>query len=101
MRQSTSALAMLSLSDDPEAQLAAAKRFVENKLPQITELPGIQPYNHNKIRIGYLSSDLCLHPVAMLTAELFELHDKSQLKLMHIAGLVKMDLNSEIALSRP
>lgn len=74
----TSALAMLSLSDDPAQQLLAAKHFVENKLPQITELPAVQPYHHKKIRIGYLSSDLCLHPVAMLTAELFELHDKTQ-----------------------
>nr|WP_321271292.1 tetratricopeptide repeat protein [uncultured Tolumonas sp.] len=80
-RQSTSALAMLSLSDDPDAQLAAAKYFVEKKLPVVQPLSIPKTYNHKKIRIGYLSSDICLHPVAMLTAELFELHDKNDFEI--------------------
>lgn len=77
LRSSTSALAMLSLSDDPEAQLAAARRYVERKIA--SNLPALAPrqgYDHRKIRVGYCSSDFCLHPVAMLTAELFELHDR-------------------------
>ncbi|MBS4050456.1 MAG: acetylglucosamine transferase, partial [Methylomonas sp.] len=82
MRQSTSALAMLSLSDDPEAQLAAARHYVEHKLSK--NLPRLAPtasYGHGKIRIAYCSSDFCLHPVAMLTAELFELHDREQFEV--------------------
>lgn len=82
MRQSTSALAMLSLSDDPQAQLAAARHYVEHKLKK--NLPRLAPttrYGHDKIRIGYCSSDFCLHPVAMLTAELFELHDRAQFEV--------------------
>lgn len=82
MRQSTSALAMLSLSDDPEAQLAAARHYVEHKLSK--NLPRLAPtasYGHDKIRIAYCSSDFCLHPVAMLTAELFELHDREQFEV--------------------
>jgi predicted O-linked N-acetylglucosamine transferase (SPINDLY family) len=47
MEESTSALAMLSIS-----------------------------YEHQKIRIGYCSSDFSLHPVSMLTVQLFELHDR-------------------------
>lgn len=34
--------------------------------------------NHQKIRIGYLSADFRLHPLASLISELIELHDKSQ-----------------------
>lgn len=34
--------------------------------------------NHPKIRIGYLSADFRLHPLASLISELIELHDKSQ-----------------------
>jgi predicted O-linked N-acetylglucosamine transferase (SPINDLY family) len=82
VRQSTSALAMISLSDDPEAQLAAAQNFVRNKIrtdvPLLTDSRG---YGHKKIRIAYLSSDFCLHPVSMLTAELFELHDRKRFEV--------------------
>lgn len=81
MQECTSALAMLSLSDDPAQQLAAAKHFVENKLPTVKTFNIPETYHHKKIRIGYLSSDICLHPVAMLTAELFELHDKGQFEI--------------------
>ncbi len=78
MRQSTSALAMLSISDDPAAQLAAARRFVEKKVLSNAPPPLAAPrgYGHSKLRIAYLSSDFCLHPVSLLTAELFELHDR-------------------------
>lgn len=79
MRQSTSALAMLSLSDDPASQLAAARNYAERKLPP--NLPALAKpggYQHDRLRIGYCSSDFCLHPVAMLTVELFELHDRTK-----------------------
>ena len=79
MEESTSALAMLSLSDAPEAQLTAATRYAQRKIP--VDLPKLAPhegYRHDKIRIAYCSSDFCLHPVAMLTVELFELHDRNR-----------------------
>lgn len=79
LRNSTSALALLSLSDDPQKQLATAKGYAERKLP--ANLPRLAPqegYRHDKIRIGYCSSDFCLHPVAMLIVELLELHDRSR-----------------------
>ena len=82
MRQSTSALATLSLSDDPESQLQAALNYAERKIPR--DLPQLAPksaYGHRKIRIAYCSSDFCLHPVALLTAELFELHDREQFEV--------------------
>lgn len=82
LREHTSALAMISLSEDPQAQLAAARRFVEKKvtLPKLTLTPP-KPYGHKKLRIGYCSGDLCLHPVAMLTVELFELHDRDRFEV--------------------
>jgi len=82
MKESTSALAMLSLSDDPEAQLAAAASYSQRKIP--ADLPVLAPtggYRHDKIRIGYCSSDFCLHPVSMLTVELFELHDRNNFEV--------------------
>lgn len=82
MRASTSALALLSLSDDPEKQLATARNYAARKIP--ADLPTLAPakgYGHERIRIGYCSSDFCLHPVSMLTVELFELHDREKFEI--------------------
>jgi predicted O-linked N-acetylglucosamine transferase (SPINDLY family) len=78
MQQSTSALAMLSISDDPALQLAAARNYVTNKLQiDVPHLANPAGYGHAKIRIAYCSSDFSLHPVSLLTAQLFELHDRN------------------------
>jgi predicted O-linked N-acetylglucosamine transferase (SPINDLY family) len=76
----TSALAMLSASDDPALQLMAAQRFVAEKVakPPARALHTLGPQRSGKIRIGYLSGDLCMHAVGLLTAEMFELHDKER-----------------------
>lgn len=83
LRQCTSALALLSLSDDPQTQLDAATRYVEKKIP--ANLPKLAPDEgypeHKKIRIAYCSSDFCLHPVSMLTVELFELHNREKFEV--------------------
>ena len=77
MREATSALAMLSVSDDPRDQLHAARLFVESKLAKnLPQLTHGQAYGHKKLRIAYCSSDFCLHPVSLLTVQLFELHDR-------------------------
>lgn len=82
MEKSTSALAMLNLSDDPAAQLAAAQRFVDKKVKSnVPKLAAPEGYGHNKIRIGYLSSDFCLHPVSMLTVELLELQNREHFEV--------------------
>jgi|GEM_PF-1634191 len=79
LRSSVSALSALSAFDDPADLLANARHFVARKVP--AGLPALAPaggYAHRRLRVGYLSSDLCLHPVALLTVELFELHDRSR-----------------------
>ncbi|SFV13543.1 Predicted O-linked N-acetylglucosamine transferase, SPINDLY family [Pseudoduganella namucuonensis] len=82
MMEGTSALAMLSASDDPAQQLAAARRFVEEKVEaNVAPLTGEFGYGHERIRIGYLSSDFCSHAVSILTAELYELHDRARFEV--------------------
>ena len=82
MRQFTSALAMISQSEDPGEQLAAARHYVKSKLKlDVPRLAPRKPYGHRKLRVAYCSSDFCLHPVAMLTAELFELHDRNRFEV--------------------
>ncbi len=82
LRKATSALAMLNISDEPGTQLAAALNFSRAKIPG--DLPRLAPshgYQHKKIRIAYCSGDFCTHPVAMLTVELFEQHDKNKFEI--------------------
>ena len=79
----TSPLAMLSATDDPALQLMAAQRFVHERVPKPAETPfhAGKPARTGRIRIGYLSGDLCMHAVGLLTAELFELHDRSRFEV--------------------
>jgi predicted O-linked N-acetylglucosamine transferase (SPINDLY family) len=47
-------------------------------------VPALAPgsgYRHAKLRIGFLSSDFCLHAVSLLTVELLELLDRERFEL--------------------
>jgi predicted O-linked N-acetylglucosamine transferase (SPINDLY family)/glycosyltransferase involved in cell wall biosynthesis len=82
LMNATSALAMLSASGDPAQQLAASRRFVEEKvISNVTPLSGPHGYGHERLRIGYLSSDFCSHAVSILTAELYGLHDRNKVEV--------------------
>jgi predicted O-linked N-acetylglucosamine transferase (SPINDLY family) len=82
MHEATSALAMLSVSDDPQDQLHAAQQFVETKLAKnLPHLSDSRSYGHKKLRVAYCSSDFCLHPVSLLTVQLFELHDRESFEV--------------------
>ena len=79
----TSLLATMGLSDDPALQLLSATRFVHEKVPKVTAPPlHLQgPKREGRIKIGYLSGDLHMHAVGLLTPELFELHDRSRFEI--------------------
>lgn len=71
-------LAALALFDDPADQAAAAADWIARKVP----LPGPalappQGYAHDRLRIGYLSTDFCRHAMSFLIAELLERHDRA------------------------
>jgi len=73
---------MLGLIDDPELQRKATKIFINKHHPKNHDLPRIMLYpKHKKIRIGYFSADFRGHPVAALTAELYEVHDRGQFEI--------------------
>ena len=79
----TSLLATMGLSDDPVLQLLSAQRFEHEKVPKPPAVPlhGQTPPRTGRIKIGYLSGDLHMHAVGLLTAELFELHDRSRFEV--------------------
>ncbi len=82
LRSATSALAMISQSDDPAEQLLAARRYVDGKVNvAVPTLTNGRAYGHKKLRIGYLSSDYSQHPVSMLMVELFELHNRDDFEI--------------------
>lgn len=82
---STSLLAMLNVSDDPVLQLMTSQRFVLEKVVKYKEQPYHQRHAKGKrdarVKIGYLSGDLCMHAVGLLTPELFELHDRRRFEV--------------------
>lgn len=83
MLASTSALSLLSVTDDPVLQLDAAQRYVnQSVLKGVTHyMSSRQSYGHERLRIAYLSSDFGAHAVSNLTAELYRLHDRSQVEV--------------------
>ena len=87
----TSLLATMGISDDPAVQLMVAQRFVHERVPKppavalhsTVQHPGGKPAGGRtgRIRVGYLSGDLQMHAVGLLTPELFELHDRSRFEV--------------------
>ncbi|MEJ6004424.1 acetylglucosamine transferase [Paucibacter sp. AS339] len=82
----TSLLAMLSASDDPALQLMVAQRFVHEKVLAHKDKPlhtqaVSRLARQGRIKVGYLSGDLCMHAVGLLTPELFELHDRERFEV--------------------
>ena len=72
-------LAALALFDDPAVQAATAADWIARKAPEVgARLAPLQGYRHDRIRIGYLSTDFCRHAMSFLIAELLELHDRSR-----------------------
>ena len=75
-------LSVLALSDDIAVQRQAAADWIERKtfLPSERLSPS-DGYRHERIRLGYLSSDFCSHAMSYLIAELFECHDRSRFEV--------------------
>lgn len=83
MLTNTSALSMLSVTDDPALQLDAVHRYVnQNALKSVTHyMSSRQSYGHERLRIAYLSSNFGAHAASNLTAELYRLHDRSKVEV--------------------
>ena len=75
-------LAALALYDDPALQAATGLDWINRKAPPAPEhLAPPTGYSHDRIRIGYLSTDFCRHAMSFLIAELLELHDRSRFEV--------------------
>ncbi len=75
-------LAALALTDQVAVQARIAGAWIERKIPPAPEhLAPPQGYRHDRVRVGYLSSDFCSHAMSYLIAELFERHDRSRFEI--------------------
>ncbi len=82
MLMATSPLAMLAMTDDPVQQLLTAHAFVGRTYGFKEEfLCKDRAYTHERIRIGYVSGDLCTHAVGLLLPEVFEGHDRTKFEV--------------------
>ena len=82
MLTSTSPLAQLAVDDDPVKQLLVASSFVERTYSnQQSYLSKGKKYRHNRIRLGYVSGDLCMHAVGLLLGTFLEAHDRTRFEL--------------------
>ena len=76
---------LLSLIDDPLLHKKNAEIYYKNKHPVIHELGNIlKRPKKKKIRIGYFSPDFGNHAVSLLTAELFEIHNRELFEVIAI-----------------
>jgi predicted O-linked N-acetylglucosamine transferase (SPINDLY family) len=75
-------LGSLALWDDPALQAAGAADWIARKTPPAPErLAPVAGWSHERIRIGYLSTDFCRHAMSFLIAELLELHDRDRFEV--------------------
>lgn len=77
--------ALLAFCDDPGMQLRAAELRIARQAPGTAVLRSAAPHDHDRIRVAYLSANLCAHAVAYLIAEIFERHDRSRFELTAIS----------------
>jgi predicted O-linked N-acetylglucosamine transferase (SPINDLY family) len=77
--------ALLALNDDASLHKKSAEIYVQDKYPFnliLGPIPARTRTSSRKIRIGYFSADFKNHPVSILTAEMFELHDKNNYEII-------------------
>jgi predicted O-linked N-acetylglucosamine transferase (SPINDLY family) len=77
---------LLAIPASPEQQLRCARIYSTDKF-QTSRSPlwRGERYAHDRIRVAYLSADLRDHPIATLTAGLFERHDRIRFETVAIS----------------
>jgi protein O-GlcNAc transferase len=82
----TTPFAMLAVSSSIEDHLLCARQFGRARFPPSDEpLWRGEIYSHDRIRVAYVSGDFREHPIAYLSAGLFEHHDRSRFEVTAIS----------------
>ena len=77
---------LLSYGVDPALQLECAKICIEDAIRVPAQPLATKTARHDgKLRIAYLSADFRQHPVAILIAQLIELHDRARFEIVGVS----------------
>lgn len=75
-------LAGLAPTDRVTEQRAIAAGWIARKTEPVRQrLSPVGGYRHERIRLGYLSSDFCRHAMSYVITELFERHDRARFEV--------------------
>jgi predicted O-linked N-acetylglucosamine transferase (SPINDLY family) len=80
--ESVPPMMFLSLNGDEILQLQAARNVVAERYPDLAPLWNGERFQHDRIRLGYISSDLGEHPVGAQIAQLIECHDRKRFQVI-------------------
>jgi protein O-GlcNAc transferase len=82
---SASPFTLLFMADDPELQLANAKREARTRpANSAAHLPAPSSRN-GRLRLAYISADFRRHPTSRLMASLFGLHDRAKFEVIGVS----------------
>ena len=73
---------LLGYSSDEQLQLAVARHAIAARFPEALPPLATAPYRHHRIRLGYISSDFCDHPVAHQIVQVIETHDRAHFEVI-------------------
>jgi len=80
-------LANITISDSPASLLKSAQLWVANECAPQRPFWNGERYQHERIRVAYLSGDFRRHAVAQLSAGVFENHDRSRFETVALSLL--------------
>ena len=80
--ESVPPMMLLSLNGDEMLQLQAARNIVAERYPAVAPFWKGERRRHDRIRLGYISSDLGEHPVGAQLAQLIECHDRGRFEVI-------------------
>ncbi|HEY4077225.1 MAG TPA: tetratricopeptide repeat protein [Rhizomicrobium sp.] len=76
---------LLGYSGDERLQRECAQNTIRERFPALIPPLATARYNHTKIRLAYISSDFCHHPVGTQVVELIEKHDRTRFEVIGIS----------------
>jgi predicted O-linked N-acetylglucosamine transferase (SPINDLY family) len=75
----------LMLTNSPADQLKSAKIWVADRFPKQPALYDGERYQHDRIRVAYVSGDFRNHAVATLLADVLDSHDRSSFETVGVS----------------
>jgi len=76
---------LLAMMPSPADQLLASQILSRDKVPLAPPLWRGERYRHQRIRVAYVSADFHAHATAVLTAGMFESHDRTRFETIAVS----------------